>query len=154
MGDAGPQWRLAVSDDLAAFVHARIAEDKLLALCAGTVDHADVWTAAEHASEEGRIEDNHGEVVVYNEGAPDRAQAMHIARHDPARELREVEAKRKRLALMNEAHAEMDRLLADKHAGLPDQAMAVGRARAATVAVKHDAEVYSDHPDYRQEWKP
>jgi hypothetical protein len=73
---------------------------------------------------------------------------------NPARELREVAAKRGRLALMIEATAEMDRLLADDTAGKVDQAMAIGRARAATVAVKYDSAVYSDHPDYRPEWAP
>jgi Family of unknown function (DUF6221) len=87
-------------------------------------------------------------------GNPDAAQREHIARADPGRVLREVEAKRKRLALMADAQADMDRLLADKHAGRAEQAMAVGRARGATVAVKYDAEVYSDHPGYRAEWKP
>ena len=72
----------------------------------------------------------------------------------PARVLREAGAGRKRLALMAEATAEMDRLIADDHAGRSDQAMAVGRARAATVAVKYDAEVYDSHPDYREEWRP
>jgi len=72
----------------------------------------------------------------------------HIARHDPDRARREVAAKRGRLALLVEATAEMDRLLADDTAGRVEQAMAIGRARAAAVAVKHDAAVWSDHPDY------
>ena len=80
--------------------------------------------------------------------------AAHIARHDPARTLREVEAGRARVALMTEATAEMDRLLADETALVADQAMAVGRARAATVVVKWDAMVHIAHPDYMPEWKP
>jgi hypothetical protein len=87
-------------------------------------------------------------------GGVDDEDGAHIARYDPDRALREVAAKRGRLALMTEATAEMDRLLADEHAGRVDQAMAIGRARSATVAVKHDATVWSDHPDYRAGWKP
>jgi hypothetical protein len=34
-------------------------------------------------------------IVVYAEGYPTFAQAQHIARHDPARILREVEAKQR-----------------------------------------------------------
>lgn len=83
-----------------------------------------------------------------------KADARHIARHGPGRVLREVEAKRGRLALMIEAQAEMDAALSDKHAGDVDRAMKIGRARGATVAVKWDATVHGDHPDYRPEWKP
>ena len=68
--------------------------------------------------------------------------------------LREVAAKRARLALMIEATEEMDRLVADDDVSTPDQTMAIGRCRAATVAVKHDAAVYSDHPDYQRRWAP
>lgn len=55
--------------------------------------------------------------------------AGHIARHDPARVLREVEAKRRILALheeLNEPHL--------------------------YEAVQHLAAVWSDHPGYRPEW--
>lgn len=69
------------------------------------------------------------------------------------RSQRSVTAKRKRLALMSEAHAAMNKIIADENADRADQAMAVGRARAATVAVKTDAEVYRDHPDYQARWK-
>jgi hypothetical protein len=69
-----------------------------------------------------------------------------------SRETRDADAKRNRLALMGDAHAEMDKLLADKHAGVADQAMAIGRARGATVAVKYDVAIYSDHPDFKPEW--
>lgn len=44
-----------------------------------------------------------------------------IARHDPARVLREVAAKRARLTLMIEAIEEMDKLLADDDAEKIDQ---------------------------------
>ena len=70
------------------------------------------------------------------------------------RMLREVEAKRARLALLAEATAEMDKLLADKHAGIADQAMAVGRVRGARMAVRYDAALYSDHPDWNPDWRP
>jgi predicted amino acid dehydrogenase len=73
---------------------------------------------------------------------------------DEGRVKREIAAKRGRLALMTVAHAEMDRLIADEDADRADQAMAIGRARGATVAVKYDAAVWSDHPDYLQKWAP
>jgi uncharacterized protein DUF6221 len=47
----------------------------------------------------------------------------------------------------------MDRLLADDDAET-DQGVKIGRFEAAWTAVKLDAAVYSDHPDYRKEWAP
>lgn len=74
--------------------------------------------------------------------------------YDQAEVLADLAAKRGRLTLMAEATAEMDRLLADDTAGTVDQAMAIGRARGATVAVKYDATVYASHPGYQARWKP
>lgn len=87
-------------------------------------------------------------------GALDTVLADHIARQNPARALREVEAKRARLALLDEAITETDRLLADDDAEKIDQGVAIGRKEAALTAVKHDAAVWAGHPDYRAEWKP
>jgi Family of unknown function (DUF6221) len=69
-----------------------------------------------------------------------KVDAEHIARHDPARVLREVEAKRKILALHVCAAAELD--------GSPGNPEVVGWAKAAAVAARDVAAVYSDHPDY------
>ena len=82
------------------------------------------------------------------------ADAAYIAHHDPKRALAEITAKRGRLTLMTDATADMNRLLADETASMPDRAMAIGRARAATVAVKHDATIWSDHDDYQARWSP
>jgi len=63
--------------------------------------------------------------------------AGHIARHDPARVLREVEAKR---AIVDVA----DRWTYGDEREAPD-----GHA-----VLRHLAAVYQDHPDYREEWRP
>jgi hypothetical protein len=63
----------------------------------------------------------------------DSAAAGHIARHDPARVLREVEAKRQMLAFHDRAHP---------HDGDPCTTQ-----RLLVLP-------YADHPDYRPEWKP
>lgn len=68
--------------------------------------------------------------------------------------LREIKSQRARLALLDEAIGEMDRLLADDDAEKIDQGVAIGRKTAALEAVKHDAAVYRDHPDYQAGWKP
>jgi hypothetical protein len=73
-----------------------------------------------------------------------------IATH---RILDDIEAKRSRVTQLAEATADMNRLLADQHATRVAQAMAIGRARAAAVAVKLDAAAWRDHPGYRAEWR-
>jgi hypothetical protein len=68
------------------------------------------------------------------------------------RALREVEAKRARLALFDWAVTEVDRLLADDDAEKISQGAAIGCCEAARTGVKLDAGVYSGHPDYRKVW--
>jgi len=77
---------------------------------------------------------------------PSIAHTVHIARHDPARVLRDVEADRKLLAIYAEV-ADMDR-------DDPEPEYAYGRAVGLGEAVRLRAARFSDHPDYRQEWKP
>lgn len=115
--------------------------------CAVSVSGVDELAAFMNA----RLGEDEAEIDTrdHDSGQCDYLRGVH---YEPERALLEVEAKRKRLALMTEAHAVMDRLLADKHAGDAARAMAVGRARAATVAVKYDAAVWSGHPDYRAGW--
>jgi hypothetical protein len=67
----------------------------------------------------------------------------HIVRHDPARVMRDVEAKRQQIA-----HLERVQAAANKH---PDYALAAGACEAS---LRYAALAYVDHPDYRQEWKP
>jgi len=72
------------------------------------------------------------------------AQMAHIALHDPARVLAECEAKRRIVdfALMEATGTATRQLDAGE---LPE--------RTEWVAVAALAEVYADHPDYREEWK-
>jgi len=62
----------------------------------------------------------------------------HIARHDPARVLREVAAKR---AILAEC---------EPRPGIGIVAIEL----AAQRILRHLAAVWNDHPDYRPEWKP
>ena len=95
---------------LAKFLEARIAEDKLAALTACTGSGDRDWKAEPPGMAEGRIYDSAGEVVVYDEGSPTFAQAQHIARHDPGRVLREVDAKRKILADLDLSYPDQFRI--------------------------------------------
>ncbi len=69
-------------------------------------------------------------------GVPSIIPADHIARHDPARVLREVAAKRSVLDMFLRADA-LD----------PE-------TQVWLEVVRHLAAVYADHPDYDKEWTP
>lgn len=140
---------------LTGFMNARLDEDEATALAPhGNDETARSWTDGKGGYPVASLVDDGWGVTVVHGPATSDAVAAHIARHDPARALREVTAKRARLAMWHEALTEMDRLLADDDAEKIEQGRAIGRQEAARAAVKHDAAVYSDHPDYRQEWAP
>jgi hypothetical protein len=139
-------------DDLIAFVKARLEEDEATAkeACAGPW-HTDrsvlpglggAWT----------VDALDGGPVFINFAATDDDVA-HVARHDPARVLREVAAKRAivddyrraRDASQNATGAELD---------TPGYAAVSGAWAALKVCVTLLAAAWPDHPDYRQEWKP
>jgi hypothetical protein len=132
-------------DDLAAFYAARLDEEGAVARAAGGSGPEGQW--ARHEDEVGtgygHLYDVGGDVIVYDEGAPGDVEFDHIARHDPARVLREVEAKRALLALHR-----------------PNQVVGIGRACTycgylwPCPEARITVSVWSDHPDYRPEWKP
>ena len=70
--------------------------------------------------------------------------AAHIARHDPARVLAEVEAKRR----IVRAHAKWCEGRCE--AKYPEG----GFDAAHYWSIKSLAAAYADHPDYREEWRP
>jgi hypothetical protein len=112
-------------DELIAFLTARLDEDEKAAM-----------TAARLAGTDWRT---NGPIVV----APLRETTAweigevspFVARHDPARALCEVEAKRAILA---------------EYEAMDDEGLYHGLSRA----IVHLAAVWSDHPDYRREWAP
>jgi hypothetical protein len=80
------------------------------------------------------------------------ADAAHIAEHDPARVLREINARRRTLHQHKAAQERMDQAM---HANDPD---AYQRAMTMEIAfravLRNDAAVYSKRPGYRDEWRP
>ena len=84
-------------DPLVAFLEARLDEDEAIAKAAGEpggqFSRSGAGFAPEWKDDRGAVSSSAGQ-VVFDEGNPSEAQSAHIARHDPARVLREVEAKR------------------------------------------------------------
>lgn len=84
---------------LVAAIEAQLTADEEGANAAGGCR----WIGSDNGyADGGEVTDEHGERVVYDEGAPNTAQAMHIARHDPARVLRDVAATRALVAAILE----------------------------------------------------
>ena len=81
-------------------------------------------------------------------GNPDDSNRNHIARHDPARVLREVEAKRKILA----EYTRVVELRKSYPEGYDPNDYHGLYESGLEEAVTHLAVVYSDHPDYREDW--
>ena len=114
-------------DDLVAFLRARVAEDEARARSAAE-SYGDRWTADASGGVRGSIE---YVSVIGEPGSPDD----YVARHDPARVLREVDAKRR---------------IVDRYAWLREH----GDTGDAAWILPLLAAAYADHPDYREEWRP
>jgi hypothetical protein len=138
------------------FLAARLQEDEDTARAA--LDLMDEpWNAIPEGPEEENYSDefrvSSGVIIA---GRVEESKALHIALHDPARVLREVEAKRAILkrhhpsdeyesqlctACQWDADCDAPRHdLDDEDAPCPD--------------LRHLAAVYSDHPDYDERWRP
>jgi hypothetical protein len=128
-------------DDLTAFVKARLDEDEAIAQAAASEAGPD-WTW-DRETRDGYLRTPGGTIMADALNVEDEQFRPHVARHDPARVLREVAAKRKRLAAYTAARAAADRY--------DDQYMA-GVASGLADAIKDDASAWNDHPDYDQKW--
>ncbi|MFE2941028.1 DUF6221 family protein [Streptomyces sp. NPDC059255] len=140
-------------DDLVKFLRHRLDEDERAALAASWDEwDGSHWTAHHREQHDGRwvIIDRADEGVteVTPQAADDEAVARHIARHDPARAVRSVEAHRGLLKQYEEP---------ETSAALPDSfnTYTARMQRAHLTAVfRHLALAYADHPDYRPAWRP
>lgn len=145
-------------DELIAFFHARLDEDERWALAASPGPWSENAESTEVLAVDG-ITVADGFALSGNQL---RATVAHIARHDPDRVLREVEAKRRIL---------------DEHASEDGDCSACGRAsweENPGAYLRDEPEMadvwrptiwpcrtarllalpYADHPDYREKWKP
>ena len=124
--------------DLVEFLRARLGEDEAVALAAtagpwhkvdgGVTDLADAWPVS---------------MTEYDNVDNDQADRAHIARHDPARVLADVEAKRRIIA--DREHIDASAGDTEWHSGYSDGNYDALRALALP---------YADHPDYDESWRP
>lgn len=135
-----------VVDDVLAFVRARLDEDETDARDAASRS-AD-WERAETPPARWGVPDPPAEILsggklfmtfAEDKGAP--LAVAHVLRHDPARVLRGVEAKRRIVAEYEAAHTPDD-----------DLGFEHGWKRGLGMSVEALAAEWSTHTDYRQEW--
>ncbi|MFD9949848.1 DUF6221 family protein [Nonomuraea sp. NPDC059023] len=135
-------------DDLITFLRARLDEDEQAARDAS----ADVWRKSERPSIWVSCEDGPVAQTKYFE------DAAHIARHDPARVLREVEAKRRMLDLHARDHACVEHVRAGGDSAPGTMIYAndwwVEYPGPPCLVVRLLALPYSYDADYKAEWKP
>lgn len=117
---------MTTSRKLVAFLSARLDEDWRIALAVT----AESWGASDQLTQ---LKWDMLPGVAYR----------HAKRHDPARTLREIEAKRAILGRCVQQAAK-------EH----DNAMEEDRTWVLWPVLFDLAAVWSDHPDYREEWKP
>ncbi|MGW0131915.1 DUF6221 family protein [Streptomyces sp. NPDC003299] len=146
-------------DELVEFLRARLDEDERIARAAA---EPELWVELNRAPQQSWSVEFWADpdraavvaegssaypVVVTTQGMAEEdaeARALHIARHDPARVLREVEAGRRLIR----AHSKWCE-------GRCEVKYPEGGFDAAHYwNIKVRAESYADHPDYREDWRP
>lgn len=135
----------ADTGSLAAFLDARLDEEEAAARLAAR--EGGTWTQDDPIRYPGSIS-SLGGPVVYDEGNPDEYQAAHIARHDPARALREIKAHR--------AIAVAYRTIALDFTHVNETEFEFARREALEQACENLAGIWDDHPGYRPagDWSP
>lgn len=146
-------------DDLVQFLRDRLAEDEQTARAA-TWDEWDSahWTARPpQASYDRYTVADHlddGVVVVTPENADADGVGQHVARHDPARVLREVEAKRR---MLDEHVPRRVKYRPNREPGcltcITAQEWDERAGEANCLTLRLLALPYADHPDYRNDWR-
>lgn len=129
---------------LPEFLALRLAEDERMAKAVAGSGH---WSPYIEGGDDGwAIEDDEagdpGAIIG------DEAMAKHIARHDPARVLREVEARRRLIHRYERAVAASESVVAFVN-GQDD-----GYRQACLDATRDAVEEYDGHPEYLEEWRP
>ncbi len=143
-------------NDLVAFLRARLDEDERAAAEA-TQETTGRWTARETDWGGGAIVEDGCGALILPTARHSATQYQHIARHDPARVLAEVEAKRRVLARHRIDPEEAgDWLWRDACKGCGAEGDCddpVTQDINDCPELRDMAAVWSAHPDYRPEWE-
>jgi hypothetical protein len=129
---------MSTTDVLVTFLRARLDEDERAARAASPGP----WHLNAEGDEVLAVDDVTAAECFALSNRQLRATAAHIARHDPARVLREVEAKRQMI---------LSHMPVSMVAGWGCSADGI---TGYCSAMRFLALLYADHPEYRPEWAP
>jgi hypothetical protein len=135
--------------DLVTFLTARLDEDEAIAKAA-TESAPAPWVPGGEDYGAPMVADATGDPLIYDEGTPTVQESAHIARHDPARVLRDVAAKRATLK-RHRLYPVQPPICGTCCGGGGDEVSSVPWPCPDVCAV---ATVYSDHPGYDPAWAP
>ncbi|MFJ5967913.1 DUF6221 family protein [Streptomyces sp. NPDC093060] len=143
-------------DDLARWLGEQLDEDERIARAAGhervapTPWHGESWNNA--VLDGDGLVDAKGDGIAVVKGERVRD---HLARHDPARVLREINAKRQIIAMWKAADEEAasDQRYAESYGSSPE-GFPAGREDALEDVVRLLALPYADRPGYKEAWRP
>lgn len=130
-------------DDLVRWLGVQLDEDERIADAAR--GQGDGRWHHDSSYPNGYVYDEHNQPVVYDESTPSPEEAVHIAAHDPARVLREIDAKRKLLTDLLPDLQQADRSIEGEWGSSDDLAERMLRLLALP---------YADREGYREEWAP
>lgn len=137
-----------MSDDLVAFLRARLDEDERMAQAVTPLGYTMVM-GVQRADENWVL---YRSVPSGLDGMParndDPAARAHFFRHDPRRVLREVEANRRLIKRYENALA-VGTSVASFTRGQDD-----GYRQGCLDVIRDKAEVYADRPGYQEAWRP
>ena len=148
--------------EIVEFLAACLDEDERIARAAGgrseQVWEADLsgkdplgmpsWPVAVRYVTDGRLRGAVANLPVMNERSEDRM--VHIAVHDPARVLREIDAKRRIVQALESAEV----AVRNTEPGKEPHELMTGAVNSLRAAVRMLAAVYADRPGFREEWLP
>lgn len=138
-------------DDLIVFLRARHDEEAALATEA-TQETTGRWTARTTANGDTLVEDDDGALILPTVRTQGVVQYQHIAHQDPARVLREIDAKRQILHLHRPVHRRStgSGTAMSETCGICDHFP--GQHPCLTLRLL--SLPYADHADYQQSWRP
>jgi hypothetical protein len=136
-------------DELVVWLRAQLEEDERIARAACWDEQSDVWVARppQASYERYTVVDycDDGVVAVTPENADVEGVGAHVAEWDPARVLREIDAKRRMLAVHRPYVPEPDQSCLGCAGGIMFSSCPIVRLLALP---------YADRPGYRVEWRP
>ncbi|MFF8679519.1 DUF6221 family protein [Streptomyces sp. NPDC015237] len=128
-------------DDLVQWLRAQLDEDERTARA--VEDRSAPWDGQWVADGNSAVRTENGHVLFYRHVSDPLKPGLtdHVAKHDPARVLREIDAKRDLLRFAEGVH--------DHH-----ETFTTGVAARLEVTLRLFAATYADRPGYRDEWRP